>query len=992
MENDLDKLYKALISKGYSKEDIGSSETFRTKMSDKGNRRELYDYVSSRGDFRIGDYDTYEKRLSAGKPGSVAQQVIDEYDASVGNASEQTVQQKSVFDGSQFEPALKATDWTTQQQKAIEDVATSGKATPATDETGQPVYPVKPQEVAYDETLREFRDNMPQPLNVQLRSLSEEVSELKKDVDRESGKYKGISGLAASRNKQIKQARTDEGVLNYAVKMLDEAQDIVDEAGKKGKTNFVAGMLRGIRDGAFDADNWTFGISDMIDNSYMLGVLRKAEKGEELTPAEEKLLDASVMNMAVNAYYGEMLGRGYKAGKMTAQSLPFMLEFAVNPVSSSGSAIAKNLLKYGMKKFGGKAVNRAVPRIAARLAGDTAAAAAMTGTTGAARVAADAMDRLAGNYEYGRDEDGQMRVEKTGDMSVGEAAARGFGSTLLENQSEMIFNAFKAGGKLAREAAGRSVSMFGGLADNELVKAMKRLRNAPIAKEFRQRTQIGGVFEEYGEEVYNNLASVATGDMSAEDALSVDTNIDTFLGLVPTQLAFSAIGLGGLVRENASARKRLRDFTGRLSEDERELFDELHEAIRGGGTDIPRDFIKATLADDRLSDEQKKERVFAVKDMLTEKKSEDLQTEAEAQEQEEPAMSSEEIQAGKVDTYRRWVRAQRRVSSFGIPQESLDGMTLTQLDDNYDLDDKQVQAVAEYKDAQQQFGQYEADFNARLEAERQRAEQQARADVDRLGNKDTGMVTQASYKFSEKPVYVTGGTLAFAEDGTLDRDNSSDTVYYLGEDGKTHMAPASEFDGIVSSTPAENVVTQQAYDAETTFKQAEQASLQSPDIPAPEKGVTFNLNGANYVIDRPASDGGLLAYKLDESGEIDTANGNVIVNDRGSFAALDLNYNGARYVVETTSNNDTIETTYYTSFASAMAQIATAQNGVVYIAGAYEITGTYTVAEEQEIAYELDNWFGTIVDEDMISGLSKDLQGVVGHFSFVRMKDNKNRI
>lgn len=47
---------------------------------------------------------------------------------------------------------------------------------------------------------------------------------------------------------------------------------------------------------------------------------------------------------------------------------------------------------------------------------------------------------------------------------------------------------------------------------------------------------------------------------------------------------------------------------------------------------------------------------------------------------------------------------------------------------------------------------------------------------------------------------------------------------------------------------------------------------------------------------------------------------------------------------------------------------------------------------EQEIAYELDNWFGTIVDEDMISGLSKDLQGVVGHFSFVRMKDNRKQL
>ena len=47
---------------------------------------------------------------------------------------------------------------------------------------------------------------------------------------------------------------------------------------------------------------------------------------------------------------------------------------------------------------------------------------------------------------------------------------------------------------------------------------------------------------------------------------------------------------------------------------------------------------------------------------------------------------------------------------------------------------------------------------------------------------------------------------------------------------------------------------------------------------------------------------------------------------------------------------------------------------------------------DEEVAYELDNWFGTIVDENMISGLSKDAQGVVGHFSFVRMKDNKKAL
>ena len=57
-------LYNGLIKKGYTQEDLGDESTFREKMSDENNRRELYDYVSGRGDFRIGDYDTYLSRLN----------------------------------------------------------------------------------------------------------------------------------------------------------------------------------------------------------------------------------------------------------------------------------------------------------------------------------------------------------------------------------------------------------------------------------------------------------------------------------------------------------------------------------------------------------------------------------------------------------------------------------------------------------------------------------------------------------------------------------------------------------------------------------------------------------------------------------------------------------------------------------------------------------------------------------------------------------------
>lgn len=72
------KLYTALIGKGYTANDLGNEDVFAKKMQDEQNRKELYDYVSSRGDFKIGSYDNYEQRL---RPAQVQkpQPVVDAY-------------------------------------------------------------------------------------------------------------------------------------------------------------------------------------------------------------------------------------------------------------------------------------------------------------------------------------------------------------------------------------------------------------------------------------------------------------------------------------------------------------------------------------------------------------------------------------------------------------------------------------------------------------------------------------------------------------------------------------------------------------------------------------------------------------------------------------------------------------------------------------------------------------------------------------------------
>ncbi len=72
------KLYKALLGKGYSTDDLGDERTFLSKLGDAGNRKDLYDWVSGRGDFRIGDYDSYEKRLTklASEPSGTSQGTV----------------------------------------------------------------------------------------------------------------------------------------------------------------------------------------------------------------------------------------------------------------------------------------------------------------------------------------------------------------------------------------------------------------------------------------------------------------------------------------------------------------------------------------------------------------------------------------------------------------------------------------------------------------------------------------------------------------------------------------------------------------------------------------------------------------------------------------------------------------------------------------------------------------------------------------------------
>lgn len=531
-------------------------------------------------------------------------------------------------------------------------------------------------------------------VNKDLDDIEEKITEQKKILRDDSGNAMVNARMNTREDPTLAQYRGERSYLEGAKNLIDESNNIIEEAGKKGKTNFFSGLARGFADTAFDPKQWTLGISDMIGGIRLKNVVEKADKGEKLSPSEEKLLDAAVTNMAVNAYYSSDLGRGYKAGQTTGTSIPFMLEFAINPISAAGEGIAKSILKYGMKKFGASAMKKGISKIGARLAGDALAAAGMEVTTGLARVTAGAQDRMMGNILFDVDKDGNLtyggRAEQ---IKTGKAIGRSIASTFLENQSEMIFNAFKGLGKgiwknVEESVPGGASEFMKYITNSRAGKLYREIKDNPTFKEAAKRAQFHGLPEEYMEEVYNNLANIPLGEMTLEEATDLDNNIDTFLGLAPTSVAFGLLGLGSMGAERTRHRQKMNAAFGNMTKEQQEKLSELERMSKERGNDDIRIFIKETMSDGSLSKEEKKAEIEYAFDIAKNNAMEDIAEEQTREESEKRTAAQEE--GTDIYTTHDPVAMRTTVLREEVSRERLSSV----------LDDEAIDALAGANDAQ----------------------------------------------------------------------------------------------------------------------------------------------------------------------------------------------------------------------------------------------------------------------------------------------------
>lgn len=343
--------------------------------------------------------------------------------------------------------------------------------------------------------------------------------------------------------------------LQHAQNITKDTQKIFKEATNESKSPIKA-IFRGVKDKVFDVNTWNLGVSDLDKNSHIKKAAEKFEQGEELTRDEQMLMDSLVENLAVNSYYGSDVKRQYKWGEIAGESLPFMLEFVLNPISASGKGLAKTIAKYGIKRLGAQGAGKTAVKAGARAIGDVVAAAGMTGTTGFARTAADALDRMSGEADFDLKDGKAIYTGHEGGESAVSSALKAVGANMLEYQSEML--GASGVGALAGKALPKGwtksikASGFGKFIgkNSEFVKNLRGLE---------KRAQWSGVLGEYGEEVYNTaMNAIIVGDQKLSDLTDIDQQIDTFMGLAITGGAMSGVNTAGYAADRVRTDRTLK--------------------------------------------------------------------------------------------------------------------------------------------------------------------------------------------------------------------------------------------------------------------------------------------------------------------------------------------------------------------------------------------------------------------------------------------------
>ncbi len=646
--------------------------------------------------------------------------------------------------------------------------------------------------------------------------------------------------------------------LSAARNALLDAQRMIDEADAAQRDNryhewaltrFGKGAARGFGDKLFDARTWDMGLRDASDALALNKALTAFDNGETLTPSQQAMLDAKAVELATVAYFGSSISRGYTAGTIAANSIPFMLEFALNPLSTTGKTAASKLSRYALKRFGGKALKQnatkyAASRMAARVAGDIAGAAAMTSTTGSVRTVADAANRMNGQIYFDTDENLNAVFDGHAEGDTpGAAIAKAFASTTIENYSEMVGAYFApvlgAVGKQVRSGMGKiglgKVMQF---VDDVSMSDVGRL-----ISDFERNAQWNGLFGEYAEEVAGGIMNaLVVGDQTLDTdedtgVFNLNNNIDTFLGVSLMGGFFSSVKTVGYRTPKYRARRSMKRADHRAAAvfDDPEKWNDLRSAMESD--EGMEQALVQVATDPDLTEKQK----AAVLEYAKAKMFHDGMLMGESKRRTDENSDPEQIDSElsfdngySLETPQEMNDARNMLDYRREEVARYFGLTDSQETDQFVGDDplariRQLRELGDEEGAQHLMDYVNAratydgmmqriqdDIDGRVDA--------SQALIDSHVNSEDGMVHPATLNVDDRKVYIVSGTVSMTDDGTMiDRDASDESVVIRdAETGKLEFAAPSAFSHV--GMPEDPAREMQALQVQIEEEQAQQAA------------------------------------------------------------------------------------------------------------------------------------------------------------------------
>ena len=582
-------------------------------------------------------------------------------------------------------------------------------------------------------------------------------------------------------------------------------------ASKKGKQllAFGAGAWRGLAHAVGKVSTWDMGMTDMATNGALYSAAVDADrKGiDNISREDRDLLDITAYTNAIQSENEQYLGRGYKAGQVTGESLPFMIEMMLNPASKLGTTATNKLMREAVKRYGKDAVKKATKKylaakIGTRLMGDAVGSMAMAGTTGQGHVTADMLNRLTGDVQFKVDDSGKIVYggREGAEDSVLKAYMKAFGAQTIENHSEMVGEYFAPFLGKAASLTRKGMDKIGLGKVNKLIDDIGATNAAKMLGDFEKQTKWNGTFGEYAEEVVGNIENaILVGDNTLDTAkgtgvFNADQNIDTFLGVSlmggffagaktlsyrgPKRQALNEMSDAGKVIDNAIGDNVpimekwggwRNTFLVGTDEEKKAALREVMD-----NTDLPIKFRMGVL--NFVKAAQKYEGIVRAQE-----------SKVKDGEQDPVAQSSDESYDNGYDTtepeamndaknmydYKRQQMSAMVTDEFLADFDNDPVGTLSQVMGRDDFSEDEKQLALDYVNAKATYDgmidRVRDDIDSRIE--------ESNATVNSRTNRNDGMIHPATLKLDDRKVYIVDGTINMQDDGSMvDSSNSSESI------------------------------------------------------------------------------------------------------------------------------------------------------------------------------------------------------------------------